>query len=355
MQLPEIPEFPGTSFDVGGTSYLYFGGTAYLGMSSLPAFQRAMAKNLKQWGVHWGASRIGNVQLSIYRRVETALSRWTGSPAACTLSSGFLAGRLLAETFSGPAYQPFYAPTCHAALLPAATKRYKDWSSLQNALQTHLADPQGRKAVVFSDSLDFNPGPSSLIPRFDGLPKTGVIMVADDSHGIGVHGEMGNGAYQALVNLGFEECLISASLGKAMGVTAGVILGSVERIASLSAEPLFSGASPAPPASMATLLDGLEKDWYAEQLHILRERLAYVKNHLPVGHGIQYNEAFPVFTFQDPNLASFLFDRNICITHFDYPAEGVPESPSRIIISAAHTEAQLDHLIQAISEYYTFQ
>ena len=355
MELPELPQHPGVSFKIQDATYLYFGGTAYLGMSSVPEFLDSLSRHTARWGAHWGASRIGNLRLDIYANAEAAVAQWTGSPAACTLSSGFLAGRLLTEAFPKKDYDLFFAPSCHAALLPAGAERFTNWDALRQALEHYAAHRSNRLAVVFSDTLDFSDGPASLLPVLDSLPKAGVILVADDSHGIGITGPNGVGAYPELNSLGFDECLVSASLGKAMGVTAGVILGTQSRIAGLKTEPLFSGASPAPPAAMAAMKDGLEQGWYASQLKRLRENIDYVLAGLPPHPGLRFQADYPVITFQDPQLAKHLFHYGIVLTHFDYPAEAGSISPSRIVISAAHNRAHLDLLIRGLSEYYTSQ
>lgn len=352
MELPELPHSPGTAFKAGGRTYRYFGGTAYLGMAVLPEFRQAMAHEIDRWGTHWGASRNGNLRLGVYTEVEAALAHWIGSPATCTLSSGFLAGRLLTEAFPEADYKRFFAPSCHAAFLPAGTERLKSWELLLRALHRHLEQRDTRQVVVFSDSLDFSRGPASLLPTFETLPVAKVILVVDDSHGIGVMGPEGRGAYRQIATMGFKECLVSASLGKAMGVTAGLIAGTLERIRALQSQPLFSGASPAPPAAMGALLSGLEKGWYTRSLNMLRAHIRHLGNQLPAVHQLKHMEAYPVFTFHDPDLAQHLFDHGIVITHFDYPAEAGGRSPSRIVLSASHSREDLDVLASLLRYYY---
>ena len=350
-----MPRSPGTAFTAGGRTYRYFGGTAYLGMASLPEFRQAMAQEIERWGTHWGASRNGNLRLGIYADVEAALAKWIGSPATCTLSSGFLAGRLITEAFPEAHYQRFFAPSCHAALLPAGTERFKSWELLQKALHEYMEQRDTRKAVVFSDSLDFSQGPASLLPIFKTLPAAQLILAVDDSHGIGVMGPEGRSAWPEVAGMGFKECLVSASLGKAMGVTAGMIAGTAERIRALQSQPLFSGASPAPPAAMGALLAGLEKGWYRQGLNTVRKRIRDLIDQLPGEHQLKHMDTYPVFTFQDPALAQYLFRHGIVITHFDYPAEAGGRSPSRIVLSASHSREDLDILAGLLKDYYREQ
>jgi hypothetical protein len=66
--------------------------------------------------------------------------------------------------------------------------------------------------------------------------------------------------------------------------------------------------------------------------------------------GLQAVPGHPVWTFRDPSLAEGLYNQGILITHFDYPAEGGTQSPSRIVITASHTTAHLDRLASCIRE-----
>lgn len=343
-----LDHIPGPEISVAGESYLYFGGTAYLGVQHLPAFRALLAEATLSAGTHWGASRGGNVVVNAYARAERKLAAWTGSQAALTLSSGFLAGRLLTDYFSGPAYGCFYSPSCHAALLPPGASRAKTWEALQAAVAGFRQNHPQRQVVVFTDTLDFQRGPGPVTGALKTLPAQNCLLVADDSHGLGVLGAGGRGAYAELMALGFRELLVCASLGKALGVTAGVVLGSAARLGELEQTPLFSGASPAPPASVLALTEALDSGLYAGQLEHLQRNMAYFGERLRPVPGLQQVAGHPVWTFRDPALAAGLFENHIVVTHFDYPAEGNTGSPSRIVLTAAHRPEQLNTLALCI-------
>ena len=93
---------PGPEVQIGDTSYLYFGGTSYLGMQTDARFRKALAGFTVKMGSHWGASRAGNLVLSVYDKTEASLAMWVGSESCLTLSSGFMAARLLVEYFTTP-------------------------------------------------------------------------------------------------------------------------------------------------------------------------------------------------------------------------------------------------------------
>lgn len=345
-----LDHIPGPEFEWGGESYLYFGGTAYLGMQQLPEFKRWLAEATLQAGTHWGASRGGNVVVDVYEQAERRLAAWAGSEAALTLSSGFLAGRVLTDHYAGGAFHCFFSPSCHAALLPPGATRAADWDALRKDLRDFLGGHPNRQAVVFTDTLDFRHQPGPVYESLESLPVADCILVADDSHGLGILGPGGSGSFHALKGLGFRELLVCGSLGKALGVTAGLVLGSAEILRVLAKSPLFTGASPAPPAAVMALTHALETGLYARRRERLLANMAHFALRIGQVPGLKGVPGHPVWTFRDPALAEGLFRHRILITHFDYPAEGGSGSPSRIVLTASHTPAQLDLLASRIVE-----
>ena len=75
--------------------YLYFSGTDYLGMGHNEDFRICLDKGFHLYGSHYGSSRNNSLQLNVYRETEGALSNYTSSPSALTVSSGMWAGQLV--------------------------------------------------------------------------------------------------------------------------------------------------------------------------------------------------------------------------------------------------------------------
>ena len=341
---------PGTEILKGGMRYLYFGGTSYLGMQRDPEFLEMMSASIWHLGTHWGASRVGNVKLPVYQEAEGVLSSWIGSPSCLTLSSGFLAARLLAEYFIRKGYSCLFSPNCHEALLPPASVRQSDWGALVRALEDHDRAPGAPPAVVFSDSIGGPDKPGPVLEQLSQLSRN-CILVVDDSHGLGVSGPDGSGSWKPLNAMGFKELLLCGSLGKAMGITAGLVAGSGARLEELHKTPFFAGASPAPPAGISTLVNALEKGLYQQRLKRLRSRIAFLHSRVGNLGFLTCQERYPVVVFRDRALVRHLLEKRILITDFDYPAEGETASQSRIVVTAAHGEPQLQYLADALSTF----
>lgn len=341
---------PGRTILIRGKEYLYFGGTSYLGIQAEPRFQKLLLNNISTYGFHHGASRISNLQLTIYDSAEAHLASWAGSPAALTVSSGFLAGQLLRAHFSNEAYKIFVAPNAHAALGGTGTVQYNSFALLAEALHRHLSGNTPGIPVVFMDSIDLS---GSSYPDYNclsALPLNQLILVADDSHGMGILGENGAGAYQLLIKLPLKELLVCGSLGKALGLQAGLVLGSMERIAGLKDSPFFAGASPPSPANMATLTEAA--DVYTEKRTTLLERLADFERECLCLNKFSHVKDYPVYGFNDTTLTSYLLGSGVFVTDFQYPSSQPGTLPGRIVLSAHHSIQDIKHLANLLNAYY---
>ena len=341
---------PGTEILKDGNTYLYFGGTAYLGLQRDPEFLELISGGIRRLGTHWGASRVGNVKLPVYQTAEKTLASWMGSQACLSLSSGFLAARLVSEYFIRRDYTCFFSPNCHEALLPPGAVRQRDWLSLTQALQAHLGQEGHDLPVVFTDSMG---GPGKPGPVWDLLAEIprNCILVADDSHGIGISGPDGSGSWKPLKAMGFKELILCGSLGKAMGVTAGILAGNARRLEEFEKTPFFAGASPAPPAGLWTVSKALENGWYEQKWKLLKSRVAFMQHWVGGIDCLTSQKGYPVMSFRDPELVRHLLKKRSLITDFQDPAEGGTASPSRIVVTAAHKESQLQYLADVLVEF----
>jgi len=315
-----IDTFPGREILIKGQAYLYFGGTSYLGLQTDVAFQNIYLENVKKYGTNYGASRNSNLRLSVFEEAENYLAHVVGSAASLTLSSGYLAGQLVAHTLHDKAHKLFYAPKVHSAVfVPAVSentvKEYTTFTALNIAVRAHLASKQNQSTpVVFLDAIDFS---GCNYPDFEALrvlPLEDVIVVVDDSHGIGIVGENGGGVFRKLQELGMKELLVCCSLGKGFGIQAGALFGTNDRISSLRRTPLFGGASPATPAAMATLLEA--GPIFEKNRKTLQKNLAFFLAHLNDRKKFTFMADHPAFSFSDIQLTEYLAAHKIIVTSF---------------------------------------
>ncbi len=64
---------------------------------------------------------------------------------------------------------------------------------------------------------------------------------------------------------------------------------------------------------------------------------------------ISISKNYPVFFVNKDKIADYLFEKNILITSFYYPA--TPLKVNRIVLNANHTKMQLEQLVTAILQF----
>lgn len=347
-----IDRFPGREINWQGDRFLYFGGTSYLGLQTDEEFKQIYVSNILKYGTNYGASRKSNIKLSIYQETEEVLAQWVGSESCTTVSSGYLAGQLVRQAMAKKEHKLFYAPNTHAALYVMqdgdSVKPFISFTALDIAIRDHLETKEDITPVVFLDAIDFS---GYNFPEFTGLkklPLNKVIVVVDDSHGIGIVGRDGGGVFGSVQRLNPKELIVCSSLGKGFGIQGGAIFGSDQRITQLTNTSFFGGASPAAPAALASLLQG--KEIFSEKREILKRHIALFRSHVKNMDKFKWMEGYPVFSFTNATLTQYLKEHKILVTSFKYPNEDAPLM-SRIVLSAHHTTEDVLNITKVLNSY----
>ncbi|WP_291870468.1 pyridoxal phosphate-dependent aminotransferase family protein [Maribacter sp.] len=343
-----IDHFPDREVYINGEAHLYFGGTSYLGLQTDAAFQDIFISNIKKYGTNYGASRKSNIRFSIYKEVELYLSEMVGCEDAITLSSGYLAGQLIAQYYHSLNCSLFYTPNTHSALITNDTQVYANYLELAQGISAYLLKKPNETPVVFLDSIDFSGNNYPYFTALKKLPLKECILVVDDSHGIGIIEENGSGVFNLVKAMQPKELVVCCSLGKGFGIQAGAIFGKTKIINNLKNTPFYGGASPATPASIATLKNA--ENIYRKKREILNSNMSYFSSKVKSLHYFTSMNGHPSFTFSNKNLSKNLAKNNIIITNFHYPNEDSPLM-SRIVLSASHTKSDLDYLLKCLHKF----
>jgi 7-keto-8-aminopelargonate synthetase-like enzyme len=256
------------------------------------------------------------------------------------------------KTMDTKEHRLFYATNTHAALYTPTPstklKPYITFTALNIALRAHLETDPEICPVLFLDAIDFS---GANYPDFEGLkmlPLENIILVVDDSHGIGIVGENGGGVFRRLQKLNPKELIVCCSLGKGFGVQAGSIFGNKKRIEQFMDTPFFGGASPAAPAAVASLMDS--KSLFLDKRSILIQNMDLFKSNIKTLDRFKFMEGHPTFSFADENLVNYLERGNILVTSFRYPNED-SQLMSRIVISAQHKKEDILLLCEIINSF----
>lgn len=335
----------------GSEAWLYFSGTSYLGLSQNLDFQNLIIEGLQKQGTNFGGSRLSNLRLQIFEAAENGLAKWTGAAAALTISSGTLAGQLVIKTLqnSGKFY---FAPGVHPALFGEgeySNLDFHNWTQFILEETPHLKSP----IVLFSNTLDPLKAKKFDFSWLQQLPNhIPITLVLDDSHGIGITGKDGAGVFSTLQLPENVELIVIASLGKALSIPGGVILGTQNFIQKIWQSPYFGGASPISPAYLHAFLQA--KDLYQNRRQILFRNIEIFKSAIEPLNLFQTFDNYPVFYTPENTLADFLQQHKTLISSFPYPT-AQSERITRVVLNAAHTEADLTQLLDLLKTFVTLQ
>jgi 7-keto-8-aminopelargonate synthetase-like enzyme len=325
--------------------YLYFGGTAYLGIPQNKEITKLYIAGLEIFGLNNGTSRGNNVQLGIYNDAEQFIAGKYGAEAALITSSGYLAAQLTVSTYAKSGVVR-YAPNTHPALWqnenPSVAAAFTTWST--NVVD-EINSSNEDNWVLISNSLN------NLVPLIYNFsfvhqinPSKKVVLIIDDSHGIGLLNN-GSSVYSNLPQAANIEIVVVASMAKALGIDAGVVLGAEKSIANLKQSDIFYGASPPAAAGLYAFINA--EQIYQSAYNKLQENVKLFTQNLPNKNDWHFVADFPVFLSKQPAIEQRLLEQKILISSFPYPDRN-GKNLNRIVLSSWHSDNDILKLVAAL-------
>ncbi|GAA0877513.1 glycine C-acetyltransferase [Algoriphagus jejuensis] len=332
---------------IDGKEYLYFSGTSYLGIAQDMDFLDILANNLFEFGANYGQSRIGNVRLQVFEDFEESFALSAGADSSAVLSSGYIAGIAAWKSLVTEADQVWIAPNTHAAVVPdgftaSIQSNFTQWKKLCLAQSEAFSS---QKILIVGNAVD---PLSCQILDYEWVKeiakKHQVSQLIDDSHAFGTLGNGIYGTYQKWANPSIN-LLVSGSLGKGLGIPAGIILGKDAQINKIKETPMFGGASPGSPAFLRTFLD--MEDRYLEKKRWLTDACGIFAQETAKISQIKGSRHFPAFIYTEDSWVKEFEKAGIITSSFSYPTAESP-SVNRIVISGFHEMEDLMYLIDII-------
>jgi 8-amino-7-oxononanoate synthase len=337
-----VDQFPDRIIEINQEHYLYFGGTAYLGLPTNKAFQDLVIKNILRWGTTYGSSRNANIKLTAYENGEAFLAHHIQAESAVTVSSGMLAGKLVIEQLYKTTDCFFHFSDLHTAIkTPNSLPVF-----LNNQINPRLLDAKAEKISILTDGVPSHQTKAVDLSLLKEIPNhKEITLLIDESHSLGVLGKNGCGIY-SYTDLPIKRKIMVSSLGKAMGLSGGVIASDVSFINQIKNSDTFISAAGMNPAFVQTLADA--SGIYRVQHQKLMENLHYLDTKLIKSEHIKFDKTYPLIYLEDENLIEILEANKIIIANFKYQKDTAPIN--RIVITANHLPEDLDKLINILNE-----
>jgi 8-amino-7-oxononanoate synthase len=363
-QRPLLGSPQGPQVVVDGQQLLAFCSNDYLGLANHPEVIAAWQAGAEQWGVGGGASHLVVGHSTPHHQVEEALAELTGRPRALLFSTGYMANLGAITALVGQGDTVLQDRLNHASLLDggllsgARFNRYlhNDAASLASRLGKAVGN-----TLVVTDGVFSMDGDLADLPALAEVARArGAWLMVDDAHGLGTLGAQGGGIVEHF-GLGVDDVpVLIGTLGKACGTAGAFVAGSEELIEALVqfARPYIYTTSQPPALACATLksLELLRREtWRREHLAALIRQFREGAQQIGLALMDSPTPIQPIMigdSAQALRLSRMLRERGLLVTAIRPPTVPVGSARLRVTLSAAHSEAQVQLLLNALAECY---
>lgn len=352
----------GVAITVEGRACVNFCSNDYLGLASDPRIADAAARALETTGTGSGAAALVSGYNREHARLEDALAEFLGVPRVLLFSSGWAANLGLLRALFGRSDTLVCDELNHASLIDgvrlsgarAVRVAHGEVAGFEAAL-AEAAAGEGEMGLV-TDSVFSMDGDIADLPALAAASRRArATLVVDDAHGFGVLGQHGRGAFEHF-GLPMPD-VYCATLGKSLGAAGAFVAGSETLIEYLIQRARTWVFSTAPPPAIAAAARGALAILRSEPEH--RLRLAANIARLRSGAAELGIPLSPSLTAVQPlvigeaaeavALSRALYERGYWVAAIRPPTVPAGTSRLRITLSAAHTAAQIDGLLDTLA------
>ncbi|MEO7166167.1 MAG: 8-amino-7-oxononanoate synthase [Spartobacteria bacterium] len=366
-KLREIGTAQGPEVQIVGRQLINFSSNDYLGLAADPILRAAATAAIAEFGVGAGSSRLISGTQSPHVALEAALARWKRTAAAISFSSGYAAAVGTLPALASRQDVVILDKLSHASLidgarLSGATIRVFPHNHL-GKLESHLnwaqrEHPEARLVVVTESVFSMDGDRAPLRELVELKKRFQACLLLDEAHAIGVVGPHGRGL-AAELGLEQEIDLQMGTLSKSLGVSGGYVCGSrslIDWLINRARSFIFSTAPPPALAAAATAaIQFLASAEGEERRKILWKRIVQLRKKLPesgAAFGKPGAAIIPWLVGDEQralDLARSLQEEGFFVPAIRFPTVARGAARLRITLSAAHSEAQIDSLGEAIS------
>lgn len=356
-----------------GREFLRMNSNSYLGMSAREAVTHAEEETVRKFGAGPGAVRFISGTYEPHIALEKRLAQFHGredcmiTSAAYTSVLGVITSLTTSETII-LSDELNHNCIINAMKLsrPKDKKVYRHVDMEDMEEQIVACEGQCDTLLLITDGVFSMRGVyapletiSGIVAKHNHLFPRGIVLIVDDSHGVGALGETGRGTEQLCKATGVD--ILVATLGKAFGVNGGYIVSKKEVIRFLRernplyifTNPITQGEASAALASI-NLLDSADGRKLLEHLH--RLVAMFEKGLTDLGYETM-SSPHPVTplmvrdTAKTSKLVQYLFENGILATGLNYPVVPKGDELIRFQVNADHTESDLKFVLDILGKF----
>lgn len=357
LQTPQVPEVI-----VDGQRYLSFCSNDYLGLANHPDVIQRLQTAAAQYGVGSGASHLVSGHSSEHQALEEELAAFCGRDRALLFSTGYMANLGAITALVGQGDAVFEDRLNHASLLDAGLlsgARFQRFlhNDLDN-LQARLEKTEAARKLIVVDGVFSMDGDFAPLPQLAQLAQQhNAWLMVDDAHGFGCFGQTGGGSAEHFGLTQSQLPILMGTLGKAFGTFGAFIAGSetlIETLIQFARPYIYTTAMP--PAVAAATRTGLQllqrESWRREHLHQLIAHFRRGAAELGLQLLDSVSPIQPIILGEEARALAFseqLAARGFLVIAIRPPTVPAGSSRLRVTLSAEHSQAQVDALLDALN------
>ncbi len=362
-----IDSVRGTRVVVDGRELVSFASNDYLGLAHHPDVVAAVRDGALRWGAGAGASHLVCGHFAPHAALEADLAAFVRPCAdarALTFSSGYLANLAILTVLAGRGDAIFADRLNHACLNDGALLSRAEFIRYAHgdvaALEGRLAASKAKRKLIATDAVFSMDGDLAPLPALCALAEFhDAWLIVDDAHGFGVLGAGADAGRGTLAHFGLasERIVYMGTLGKAAGVAGAFVAAHPAVIDALvqTARP-YIYTTAAPPLQAEALRASLRiiRDDSARHAH-LSALIAHFRSRM---RKLAWTLSDSQTTIQPlvvggnaaaVELGGALWDRGFWVPAIRPPTVPKGTARLRITLSAAHSLADVDALLDALA------
>lgn len=367
---------------INGQEYLVFNSNDYLGLRFHPELKKGEHEASEKYGTGPGAVRFIAGTLQVYKDLEASIAKFHGRDDAIIFSSAFAANlAVLHALIKGQSKDSLVSSDTlvisdqlnHRSIVDGI--RVANLPDSQRMVFSHMNSDSldhvlSENVGKFSRCLVVTDGVFSMLGEFQDLAclrkviasyqdkyTQGILLVVDDSHGVGAFGTSGRGTEEVT---GAAADVLIGTFGKALGADGGYAVGDqivIDYLREAAATYIYS--NPPSPGTAGAALAAVKLLSAPEGKLLLessRNNIAYFKEKAKAAglvlaadscHPIQ-----PLLVGSPEKAASVrekLFSKGILASAITYPVVPAGRDELRFQITSIHTASDIDNLVQALA------
>lgn len=357
----------------GERPFLRMNSNSYLGLSLNTRVRAAEEEAVRRYGTGPGAVRFISGTWAPHVALERRLAKFHRREAGMLFSSAYatvmgVLPQLITDKTAviSDALNHNCIINAIALARPAEKRIYRHLDL--DELERHLASVAKTcaRAIVVTDGVFSMRGDhapldaiAKLLAEFDAVFPENVLLVVDDSHGVGGFGRTGRGT-EEITGSGPVDVLIG-TLGKAFGVNGGYVVASASIVGYLrETSPFYIYSNPITPAEAEAALvavdhvDSVEGIAALDHLRAMTGRFRDGLTKLGLETVTGEHPVVPLLvrdSARTARLVRHLRAQGILATGLNYPVVPKGEEEIRFQICADHTTLDIDEALAALQQF----